>query len=112
MSIRAGSGFQINLPSQGLMLKGFDDYLKLRLILRREKNRRTRRKTHEARERPTTTTPLTCSGGHPSSYNPVRPDLTWNSVVKGNALTASANRVQTQSPAYKCLQYTLENFAR
>ena len=104
MSIRAGSGFQINLPSQGLMLKGFDDYLKLRLILRREKNRRTRRKTHEARERPTTTTP--------SSYNPVRPDLTWNSVVKGNALTASANRVQTQSPAYKCLQYTLENFAR
>ena len=65
MSIPAGiSGFQISLPSQGLVLKGFDDYLKLRwiklrLILRREENRRTRRKTLEARERPTTTTPLT-----------------------------------------------------
>ena len=32
---------------------------KLRLILRREENRRTRRKTLEARERPTTTTLLT-----------------------------------------------------
>ena len=29
-------------------------------------------------------------GGHPSSYNPVRPGLTWNSVMKSNALTASA----------------------
>ena len=65
MSIPAGiSSFQISLPSQGLVLKGFDDYLKLRwiklrLILRREENRRTRRKTLEAPERPTTTTPLT-----------------------------------------------------
>ena len=30
--------------------------------------------------------------GHPSSYNPVRSGLTWNSVLKGNALTASATR--------------------
>ena len=56
----------------------------------------------EARDRPTTTTLLTqvpsfltintrlYPGGHPSSYNPVRPGLTWNSVVKDNALTASA----------------------
>ena len=28
-------------------------------------------------------------GGHPSSYNPVRPGLTWDSVMKGNTLTAS-----------------------
>ena len=35
-------------------------------------------------------------GGHPSSYNPVRSGLTWNSVVKGNALTASAVRAPTQ----------------
>ena len=28
--------------------------------------------------------------GHPSSYKPTRLGLTWNSVVKGNALTASA----------------------
>ena len=34
-------------------------FFKLRLILRREENRRTRRKTLEARERPTTTTLLT-----------------------------------------------------
>ena len=27
-------------------------------------------------------------GGHPSSYNPARPGLTWNSVVKG------ANRIR------------------
>ena len=30
--------------------------------------------------------------GHPSSYNPVRLGLTWNSVVKRNALTTSAIR--------------------
>ena len=67
-----------NLPSQG-HVKALDDYwlrwIKLRLILRRKENRRTRRKTLEARERPTTT-----------SYNPVRLGLTWNSVVKGNVL--------------------------
>ena len=53
-----------NLPSQGLMLKAFDDYLELRriklmLILRREKNRRILRKTLESRKRPTTTTLVT-----------------------------------------------------
>ena len=53
-----------HLPSQGLMLKAFDDYLELRriklmLILRREENSRIRRKTLESRKRPTTTTLLT-----------------------------------------------------
>ena len=37
-------------------------------------------------------------GGHPSSYNHVRPGLTWNSVVKGNALTASAIDKATLDP--------------
>ena len=56
------------------------------------------RKTFEARERPTTLLTWVPSflrinttlypGGHPSSYNRVRPGLTWNSVVKDNALTA------------------------
>ena len=33
-------------------------------------------------------------GGHPSSYNdPVRPGLTWNSVLKGNVLIASVLRL-------------------
>ena len=80
-------------------------WIKLRLILRREENQRTRRKTLEARKRPTTTTLFTrvpsflrintrlYPGGHPSSYNPVQPGLTWNSVVKGNVLTTSAIRV-------------------
>ena len=31
-------------------------------------------------------------GGHPTNYKPVRPGLTWNSVVKGNVLTVSAIR--------------------
>ena len=34
-----------------------------------------------------------CPGGHPSSYNPIRPGSTWNSVVKGNALTESGIHV-------------------
>ena len=47
-----------------LVLKAFDDYvklrwIKLRLVLRREENRRTRRKTLEAQERPTRTILLT-----------------------------------------------------
>ena len=76
-------------------------WIKLRLILRREKNSRSTGE-NERSTRPTTTTLLTWvplrintrlyPGGHPSSYNPVRPGLTWNSVVKGNTLTASANR--------------------
>ena len=32
-------------------------------------------------------------GGHPSSYNSGNYSLTWNSVVKGNALTESGIRV-------------------
>ena len=72
------------------------------MILRREENQRTRRKTLEARERRTTTTLLTWvtrsrintglyPGGHPSSYNPVRSRAyVRSSAVKGNALTAHA----------------------
>ena len=47
----------------GAHVKAFNHYylrwIKLRLIFRREENRRTRIKTLEARERPTTTTILT-----------------------------------------------------
>ena len=80
-------------------------YFKLRLILRREENWRTRRKpskhrrdqlqqlySHEFQVFLTINTRL-YPGGHPSSYNPVRSGLTRNSVVKAsNALTASAIR--------------------
>ena len=69
------------------------------LIFGREENRRTRRKTLEARERWTTTTLFTwvpslrfSTDGHPSSYWPRPTSLTWSLVVKGNALTVYATR--------------------
>ena len=90
--------------SQNRLCKRALRWIKLRLILRREENRRT----PEKNPRSTGETNYNNSdshafhvllrinmrlypSGHPSSYNPVRPGLTWNSVVKGNALTASPN---------------------
>ena len=51
--------FNIYLYSANLHVRDQMRSYKLRLILRREENRRTQRKTLEARERPTTTTLLT-----------------------------------------------------
>ena len=75
---------------------------KLRLILRRKKTREHIEKpskhgkdqlqqlySHEFQVILRINTRL-YPGGHPSSYNPVRSGLTWNSVVKRNALTTSA----------------------
>ena len=75
-----------------------------------EENRRTRRKTLEVWERSTTVQQLyshksqvwestqgcTQMFTHPAT-DPVRLGLTWNSVVKGNTLTANATRAPVKT---------------
>ena len=83
---------------------------------------RTEIEKSKARERPTImtlyshkfqvflriNTRLYPGGYRPSSYNPVRPGLTWNSVVRGNALTWRPSPV-TRAPMFTLVQIDLKS---